>query len=107
MSFVNNTGGNGAAVSLQGLSYINVNLSHLEFTNNKATRGGAIYAKLVVEATVISAASCFIQSDKNEPPSKWNSTLTFRGNVAERGHSIFTTSLPYPVKLPTESSNIK
>ena len=97
-TFASNTGYDGGAISLLGLSYISLSESSLLFDRNSATsRGGAIYVKLVIEATILSAASCFIQSNKGAiSPSEWDSNVTFFNNSApeqQTGKSIYVTSL--------------
>lgn len=93
--FKGNTGINGGAIGLYGLSHITVYPGVcLEFIENSATeRGGAFYGSLVNEIEIVSAAACLIRSsEKNQSPSDWNATLIFSQNQAKYGHSIFMSS---------------
>ena len=99
-TFINNTGIQGGAIALIGISSMLVGPGcYYTFTNNQAAdRGGAIYSYLIDDHDFSISRSCFIQYLDEPgvitPPPEWNTTLTFTANSAkEYGHAIFTTSL--------------
>ena len=106
-TFVDNTGLQGGAIALVGVSSMLVGPQcTYTFTQNRATdRGGAIYSYMTDEHDFFISKSCFIQyldnlrQDLLIPVSNWTSTFIFKGNFAQRyGHSIFATSV-VPCKL--------
>ena len=106
-TFINNTGLQGGAIALIGVSSIHIGPQcTYMFTQNRATdRGGAIYVSMTDEHDFSISRSCFIQyseslrQDSLIPLSNWTSTVIFKNNSAEKyGNSIFATSL-VPCKL--------
>ena len=101
MSFVNNSGIQGGAISLVGTSTLNVGRKNYEFINNTAiNKGGAIHVLLMDSIDFISSRSCFIQytgdDDSTTFSRDWNINMTFKGNRAiglSAGHAIYATSL--------------
>ena len=102
--FVNNTGLEGGAMALIGLSSFNVGRSNsYTFENNTAiSRGGAIFSFTIDSHDYATSRSCFIRNNMDfqdnagiPPEFKWNTTIVFTGNRANggTGHAIFTTSL--------------
>ena len=96
--FINNTGLNGGAVALIGVSMIRVGENEYRFENNTALfKGGAIYVFMIDNNDLTTSRSCFIQNHNNSPSyGNWTSNFTFSGNVAKDntfGHTIFTTTL--------------
>lgn len=96
--FINNTGLNGGAVALIGVSLMKVGTKEYRFENNTALfKGGAIYVFMIDNNDFTTSRSCFIQNDNNLPLSgKWSSEFTFVGNKAKdntNGNAIFSTSL--------------
>ena len=99
-TFVNNTGVQGAAIALIGVSSMLVGPGHsYEFINNRASnRGGAIYSSMIDSHDFAVSRSCFIlYSDELGTfthPTDWEATFRFQNNVANSyGQSIFATSL--------------
>ena len=99
-TFTNNKGVQGGAIALIGTSSLLIGPGyHYTFINNTAAdRGGAIYSYLIDIHDFTSSKSCFIQyleePGMNNPPSNWNTTVTFTGNQAGGpGTSIFASSL--------------
>ena len=96
--FINNTGVNGGAVALIGVSLLRVGPNEYRFTNNSALyKGGAIYVLMIDNNDFTTSRSCFIQ-DQNGIVSvgNWTSSLSFTGNIAKdstMGHTIFATTL--------------
>ena len=97
--FINNTGVNGGAVALIGVSLLKVGANEYRFVNNTALyRGGAIYALMIDNNDFTTSRSCFIQ-DQNVIFSAinfGNFGLNFSGNKAKdntTGHAIFATTL--------------
>lgn len=112
-TFINNTGLQGGAIALIGISSMLIGPGHsYTFINNQAAdRGGAIYSQLIDDHDFIISRSCFIRYfDKpgviTSPP-EWNATLTFIGNSANKyGHAIFATSLiPCQRRVSSSSNN--
>ena len=100
VSFINNTGLQGGAVSLIGSSMMFVGPNSYEFINNTAAhKGGAIYILLTDSTDFITSRSCFIQYfDAGSIPLSinWKANITFIGNKAvddRAGHAIYATSL--------------
>ena len=89
VSFLNNNGTNGGAVSLNGRSYLLLNgVSNFYFVNNRARQvGGALYFKNSDNNT---RQPCFIHRDIYTNKSIFN----FSGNYAsaERGHHMYVSS---------------
>ena len=105
--FVGNTGVQGGAISLTGISSLIVGPGKTyNFTDNHATdRGGAIYNYLIDDHDFTASRSCFLYYSQTEvPASEWNATFYFIGNTAGAyGHSIFSSSILSCVKLvPSE-----
>ena len=97
VTFTNNKGRRGAAVSVLASSWINVrDNTVVTFTGNKADEmGGAIYAELINEHNVIATWNCFFQYlNATIEPDTWNTKIRFQQNIAQHGgHSIFATTL--------------
>lgn len=103
--FVNNTGLEGGAMALIGLSSFNVGGNNsYTFENNTAIgRGGAIFSFTVDSHDYAMSRNCFIRNirDIQEdhagilPEYEWQTTIVFMGNRANggTGHAIFATSL--------------
>ena len=104
--FVNNTGLEGGAMALIGLSSFKVGGSNsYTFENNTAiSRGGAIkfFSFTIDSHDYATSRSCFIRNNMDFqdnagilPEFKWNTTIIFTGNRANGGigHAIFATSL--------------
>ena len=108
--FVGNTGVQGGAISLAGISSLIVGPGKTyNFTENEATdRGGAIYNYLIDDHDFIASRSCFLYYSNTEvPPTKWTATFNFIGNVAGTyGHSIFSSSILSCVRLVPSESNL-
>ena len=89
VTFSNNSGTNGGAVSLMGQSYFLLNgSSNFSFANNRARQlGGGLYFK---SSDDNSRQPCFIYRDSYTKRSRFN----FSGNYAStgRGHHIFASS---------------
>ena len=89
VTFSNNTGTNGGAVSLMGQSYFLLNgSSNFSFANNRARQlGGGLYFK---SSDDNSRQPCFIYQDNYTKRSRFN----FSDNYAStgRGHHIFASS---------------
>ena len=94
--FVGNTGVQGGAISLTGISSLVVGPGKTyNFTENHATdRGGAIYNYLIDNHDFTVSETCFLyHSGNNLPLSKWNVSFYFINNTAGAyGHSIFSSS---------------
>ncbi|XP_065891069.1 uncharacterized protein [Dysidea avara] len=96
VSFINNTGHHGAAISLLGNAYLHIyNGTRLYFTANTAfSKGGAIYSLSPSERDFISTKKCFLYYyDPIVAPPDWNTSFIFKANKAVDGKSIFCTSL--------------
>ena len=97
--FSNNSGLDGGAIALLGVSTIRIGPStNMTFVNNTANRyGGAIYNRYISSEDLMSNADCFLQySEPFLDPSSWKVHFTFSGNRAHNnGCSIFSTSV-YP-----------
>ena len=111
-TFVNNTGIQGGAIALIGISSMLIGPGcYYTFINNQAAdRGGAIYSYLIDDHDFSISRSCFIQYLDEPgvitPPPEWNTTLTFTGNSATKyGHAIFATSLIPCQRRVSRSSN--
>ena len=114
--FINNTGVQGGAVALIGLSAMKVGLNlNYTFVNNVAQdRGGAIYAQLIDNHDLTISRSCFVQYADSRNPSRYvpfvdfNANITFRQNRAEAGigHAIYATSF-HPCRVVSNSTGIR
>ncbi|XP_065888116.1 uncharacterized protein [Dysidea avara] len=97
LTFANNKGRRGAAVSLLASSWINVrDNTAVTFSGNKAdAMGGAIYAELINEHNMIATWNCFFQYfNATIEPDMWTTKIRFQQNVAQHGgHSIYATTL--------------
>ncbi len=93
-TFVNNTGVQGGAISLVGVSSMVIGPGHVyQFLHNKATdRGGAISSYLIDNHDFSGSRSCFIQYSERSSPMEWNTSIVFDGNKAPVGRSVFTTA---------------
>ena len=96
--FTNNTGVNGGAIALIGVSLLRVGPNEYSFINNTALyKGGAIYALMIDSNDFTTSRSCFIQDHKGVLSlGNWSASFTFDGNTAKdntTGHSIFATTL--------------
>ena len=101
--FVGNTGLQGGAISLTGVSAMLIGPGRTyNFTNNRATdRGGAIYNYLIDDHDFVASRSCFISYTEYEVlGSEWNVSFYFFNNIAGTyGHSIFSSSLLSCIQL--------
>jgi hypothetical protein len=99
--FVNNTGLEGGAMALIGLSSFKVggNNSYIFENNTALSRGGAIFSFTIDSHDYAMSRNCFIRNNRdfqdNTAGIKWNTTIIFAGNRANggTGHAIFATSL--------------
>ncbi|XP_028405632.1 uncharacterized protein LOC114528211 [Dendronephthya gigantea] len=100
VSFFNNSGQRGGAMSLYGLSRIKVsNRSNLTFTRNTCQlQGGAIYVKtpgpqmVAFKSTELKIHRCFFDFEPG------NSSVIFRGNKGPNdysGNSVYATTLQF------------
>ena len=97
VTFMQNKGWRGGAVSLLASSWIKVgeNTTVL-FDRNRADEvGGAIYTELSTEHKVVPQWNCFIQfSDPSFSPDDWSTKIQFQKNFAFfGGHAIYATTL--------------
>ena len=117
--FVNNTGLEGGAMALIGLSSFKVGGSNsYTFENNTAiSRGGAIFSFAIDSHDYAMSRNCFIRNNGHFQENagilleyKWNTTIIFTGNRANggTGHAIFATSLHscQLVGSPTSSDHV-
>ena len=105
--FVKNTGVQGGAISLIGVSALVIGPErNYNFTDNRASdRGGAIYNYLVDDHDFVASRSCFFYySEYDVHGSEWNLSFYFINNTAGTyGHSIFSSSiLPCMQVVPAE-----
>ena len=115
-SFINNTGVQGGAVALIGLSTMKVGLGfNYSFLNNVALdRGGAIYAQFIDNHDFTISRSCFMQYADGEdslryiPFFEFNANITFKGNRAQGGigHAIYSTSF-HPCQVVSNSTGVR
>ena len=95
--FERNLGRHGGALAFIGNSWLVVHKNaHVTFQNNSATGlGGAVYSVHFGEHDLMYKQNCFFQYYKATlPPSKWNATFRFTGNlVKNKPNSIYTTSV--------------
>ena len=95
--FVGNTGVQGGAISLTGVSAMIIGPGRTyNFTDNSATdRGGAIYNYLIDDHDFAASRSCFIlYSDDRVRGPEWNVSFHFLNNTAGTyGHAIFSSSI--------------
>ena len=97
ISFLNNTGDRGGAISLQGAASVLIsNYTYAKFVGNTASSyGGAIYNSYVERESFPLYPNCFIQyNDHFLPPDQWVAHFVFRNNSASiSGDSIYSTSI--------------
>ena len=97
MPFDSNIGRHGGALSFLGNSWLVAHKNaHVVFQNNSAdSLGGAVYSAHFGEHDLIYKQNCFFRYyEATLPPSKWNASFTFTGNLAKgERNSIYTTSL--------------
>ena len=96
--FARNSGRHGGAVTfVGGNAHLIVHRDvHVTFQNNSAERvGGAVYSIQYDEHELVHKPNCFFQYYKATlPPSEWNATFRFSGNLANSvPNSIYSTSL--------------
>lgn len=108
--FNNNSGSDGGAIALLGVTTILIGPNtNMTFVNNTANRyGGAIYNRYISSEDLMSNADCFLRySEPFLDPPNWKVQFTFSGNKAytEDGCSIFSTSI-YPC-LWSDNSQVK
>ena len=108
MIFERNNGRHGGALAFIGNSWLvafkNV---HVTFHSNSADMaGGAVYSVHYDKHDLLYQRNCFFQYYKGTlPPSLWNVTFRFTGNVANKlPNSIYTTSL-LPCVWPNNSDH--
>ena len=108
ISFLNNTGDKGGAISLIAAASIIVGKeTNARFVGNTATSyGGAIYNSYVERESLSFYANCFIQyNDFAVPPDQWTAHFVFRNNSAMiSGDSIYSTSI-LPCSIFTATPN--
>uniref|UniRef100_A0A1X7T5B3 Uncharacterized protein n=1 Tax=Amphimedon queenslandica TaxID=400682 RepID=A0A1X7T5B3_AMPQE len=107
--FSHNTGLNGGALFLTGKSYMTVsNNVHIEFNNNSARLGGAIYYLAPIPLEMNTSGSCFVwyhqEGNFNTPSKYWRVNVTFSGNVATQGGDAVFISNPKNCQWPNEPS---
>ena len=97
VNFTSNTGFEGGAVSLIGLSELHVmdNSTFIFYNNTALTKGGAIIYRSGNKLDFVSSRRCFIRYIGNTTVvSKRAITITFENNTAyARGHTMFATTL--------------
>lgn len=107
LTFQYNTGGQGGALGLYGMSVIMLMpQSQLTFVNNTASeRGGAIYVKdsgppvVAFETTELDTRSCFVGYNNSfnlENVTEWQTKIVFRGNKVSTnggGNSVYASTL--------------
>ncbi len=99
VTFVNNTGDNGGAISLLSSSVIIINENvQASFTGNIAyIRGGAIFADLSTDVLTASQDCFILYYNITRNPNLWNATFIFQdnriGSSAGSFSSIFASSL--------------
>ena len=107
--FVGNTGVQGGAISLTGISSLVVGPGKTyNFTDNHATdRGGAIYNHLIDDHDFTVSETCFLYHSGNDVnPSRWNVSFYFINNTAGAyGHSIFSSSITSCVESDAAKDN--
>ena len=108
--FVGNTGVQGGAVSMIGVSALLIGPGRVyNFTSNRATdRGGAIYNYFLDDHDFAASRSCFLYySDYFAFGPEWNVSVYFLGNMAGTyGHSIFTSSILPCIQLAQEENQL-
>ena len=114
--FINNTGVQGGAVALIGLSTMKLGLNlNYSFLNNVAQdRGGAIYAQFIDNHDFTISRSCFMQYADGEdslryiPFVEFNANITFKGNTAKAGigHAIYATSF-HPCQVVSNNTGVR
>lgn len=96
-TFVGNTGVQGGAMSLAGVSALHIGpgRNYTFINNHAADRGGAIYAYQIDDHDFAASRSCFLYySEFGVPGSDWNANFYFLDNTAGTyGHSIFSSSI--------------
>ena len=96
-TFMNNSGIQGGAIALIGVSSMIVgpNRSYTFVNNSALERGGAIFVKSIDNHDFTTSKTCFIQYLKNIPAKEWSCNISFIGNRANSsvGNTIFATSL--------------
>lgn len=107
--FSHNIGLNGGALFLTGKSYMTVsNNVHMEFSNNSARLGGAIYYLAPPPLEMNTSGSCFVwyhqEGNFNTPPKYWWVNVTFSGNAATQGGDAVFISNPKNCQWPNEPS---
>ena len=101
--FYNNSGINGGAVALIGVSLMSVGPNkEYTFVNNTALgKGGGLYVEMVDNHDVTASKTCFIEYKNGPsrfiPTREWTANISFIGNraILGVGHAIFATTL-YP-----------
>ena len=108
VSFFNNTGDKGGAISLLGdASMLISNYTNARFEGNRvSTYGGAIYNSYIERESFSSYSNCFIRYNPFfVPPDQWTAHFIFRNNTASiSGNSIYSTSI-LPCSLFTATLN--
>ena len=108
VSFINNTGLSGGALSIlnSAVLYFSNGVSLLFEHNRAIERGGAIFASTLGESDSFFLQNCFIDySPSFQYPNSWNVSVSFKNNTADsKQNSIYVTSvyqclwLGYPTK---------
>lgn len=92
--FSNNTGYYGGAMSLSGLSTLQVGSnSETVFESNSAERGGALSFTSNRQLDITFSHRCFISYSGDIHPDQWNASITFINNTATYGSAIHVDSL--------------
>ena len=105
--FNNNSGINGGAIALRGVSSILIGSNtDMTFVNHASLHGGAIYNRYIGNEYLESNANCFLRySEPVLDPREWEVRFNFSGNTAGKdGCSIFSTSV-YPCNAKWGTSN--
>lgn len=97
VTFLENRGGYGGAITLIGLSTMRVGIDvSFNFTSNRATvKGGAIYVFSIDKLSSHTFGLCFIEYAYDSNDGERRATFVFEGNLADttRGNAIYTSSL--------------
>ncbi len=107
--FSSNTGSTGGGISLQGGSYILVNNNTtMNFSDNHAREGGAIYNYDLSPGVQKSSIDCFVKHENSSLYRKnWKASFNFLNNTSDgvAGNSIYSTVV-YPCTQRTVEERV-